>query len=120
MCQPFQAAYPGIGCHWLQSFAAIFHQLSEGVGLHLLRHFAAVSFDRDFGYAESPADLFIQQTRNHQGHHLPFTMCEQRVRVPERLDLRLATKCGLAALDGVSDDQGPRLVLVEVQTRNLA
>src|SRR5436305_9725509 len=52
------------------------HQLSEGVRLHLLHHFAAVCLHRDLAYAEFPADLFIQETGNHQRHHLPLTMCE--------------------------------------------
>src|SRR6202022_4250477 len=38
-----------------------------------------------------------------QRHHLPFARSERRVTVPERPYLRLATKCDLAALDGVSD-----------------
>src|SRR5438445_681782 len=45
----------------------------------------------------------IHQAGGYQRHDLPFARSERRVTVPERPYLRLATKCGLAALDGVSD-----------------
>ena len=86
------------------------HQIGERVGLHLVHHFAAVCLHRDLAYAEFPTDLFIQQTGNHQRHNLPLTTGERRITVPERPYLRLATKCGMAALDGVSDGTQQHIV----------
>src|SRR5438132_492022 len=57
----------------------------------------------DLAVVELATDLFIQQAGGYQHHDLPFARSERRVTVPERPYLRLATKCGLAALDGVSD-----------------
>jgi hypothetical protein len=70
----------------------------------------SVCLYRDFAYAEFPTDLFIQQAGGYQGHDLPLTICERRVTVPERPYLRLTTKCGLAALDGVSDGTQQHIV----------
>jgi hypothetical protein len=70
----------------------------------------SVCLYRDLAYAEFPTDLFIQQAGGYQGHDLPLTMCERRVTVPERSYLRLATKCGLAARDGVSDGTQQRII----------
>jgi len=38
---------------------------------------ASVRLHSDFAYAESPADLFIEQTANR--HHLLHTICECRI-----------------------------------------
>jgi hypothetical protein len=70
----------------------------------------SVCLYRDLAYAEFPTDLFIQQAGGYQGHDLPLTMCERRVTVPERPCLCFTTKCGLAALDGVSDGTQQHIV----------
>src|SRR6266478_2618985 len=79
------------------------HQIGERVSLHLSHHLTSVCLYRDLADVELATDLFIQQAGGYQGHDLPFARREQCVTVPERPYLRLATKCGLAALDGVSD-----------------
>src|SRR5579864_1956139 len=86
------------------------HQIGERVSLHLSHHLTSVCLYRDLADVELATDLFIQQTGNHQRHNLPLTMCERRVTVPERPYLRLATKCGLAALDGVSDSTQQHII----------
>src|SRR5258708_24060334 len=58
---------------------------------------------RDLADVELATNLFIQQTGGYHGHNLPFAMRERLVTVPERACLCFTTKCGLAALDGVSD-----------------
>src|SRR5260370_36514793 len=79
------------------------HQIGERVSLHLSHHLTSVGLYRDLANVELATDLFIQQAGGYQGHDLPFARSERRVTVPERPYLRLPTKCGLAALDGVSD-----------------
>src|SRR6266581_4662405 len=86
------------------------HQISERVSLHLSHHLTSVCLHCNLAYAEFPTDLFIQQTGNHQRHNLPLTMCERLVTVPERPCLCFTTKCGLAALDGVSDGTQQHIV----------
>src|SRR3989441_7978204 len=79
------------------------HQIGERVSLHLSHHLTSVGLYRDLADVELATDLFIQQAGGYQGHDLPFARSERLVTVPEGPYLRLATKCGLAALDGVSD-----------------
>src|SRR5437879_4257014 len=79
------------------------NQIGESVSLHLSHHLPPVCLYCDLADVELATDLFIQQAGGYQRHDLPFAMSERRVTVPERPYLRLATKCGLAALDGVSD-----------------
>src|SRR5207253_5797000 len=79
------------------------HQIGERVSLHLSHHLTPVCLHCDLADVELATDLFIQQAGGYQRHDLPFARSERRVTVPEHPYLRLATKCGLAALDGVSD-----------------
>src|SRR5712675_3368503 len=79
------------------------HQIGERVSLHLSHHLTSVCLYCDLADVELATDLFIQQAGGYQRHDLPFARSERRVTVPERPCLRLATKRGLAALDGVSD-----------------
>ena len=86
------------------------HQIGERVGLHLAHHLTSVRLYRDLADVELATDLFIQQAGGYQGHDLPFARRERRVTVLERPCLRLATKCGLAVLDGVSDGTQQHIV----------
>src|SRR6266481_3683375 len=79
------------------------HQIGERVGLHLSHHLTPVCLYRDLADVELATNLFIQQTGGYHGHNLPFARRERLVTVPERACLCFTTKCGLAALDGVSD-----------------
>jgi hypothetical protein len=69
---------------------------------------AAQHFDRVPTYVPLPdlrqihtADLLIQPARDHEHHDLPFAAGQQGVAGPERLYLRLVTKCSVAALDRI-------------------
>src|SRR5258706_757019 len=86
------------------------HQIGERVSLHLSHHLTSVCLYCDLADVELATDLFIQQAGGYQRHDLPFARRERRVRVPVRPCLRLATKCGLAALDGVSDGTQQNIV----------
>src|SRR5207302_3899033 len=79
------------------------HQIGERVSLHVSHHLTSVCLYCDRADVEHATDLFIQQAGGYQRNDLPFARSERRVTVPERPYLLLATKCGLAALDGVSD-----------------
>src|SRR6266481_3279207 len=86
------------------------HQIGERVSLHLSHHLTSVGLYRDLADVELATDLFIQQPGGYQRHDLPFARSERLVTVPEGPYLRLATKCGLAALDGVSDGTQQHIV----------
>src|SRR5438309_3179690 len=79
------------------------HQIGERVSLHFSHHLTSVCLYCDLADVELSIDLFIQQAGGYQRHDLPFARSERRVTVPEGPQLGLATECGLAALDGVSD-----------------
>src|SRR6266852_7819758 len=86
------------------------HQIGERVSLHLSHHLTSVCLYCDLADVELATDLFIQQAGGYQGHDLPFARRERRVTVPERPYLRLATKCGLTALDGASDSTQQHII----------
>jgi hypothetical protein len=65
---------------------------------------------RDLADVELATDLFIQQSGGDKRHDLAFARRERRVTVPERPYLHLATTCGPAALDGVSDGTQQRII----------
>src|ERR1700681_2563617 len=51
-------------------------QLGKRVGLHLAHHLTSVRLDRDLADTKFAADLLIQQTRDHQRHHLALAWSE--------------------------------------------
>ena len=52
------------------------YQVGERLGLHLLHYLASVCLHGDLTDAELSPDLFVQQTRDDQRHHLPFATGE--------------------------------------------
>jgi hypothetical protein len=48
------------------------HQVGERAGIHLSHHLASVRLDGNLADTELEADLFIQQTADHQRHDLPL------------------------------------------------
>ena len=87
------------------------HQAGQRVGPHLLHHPASVRLHRDLGDAELATDLLVQPAGDDQRHDFPFATAERGVALPQRLYLRLMTKCSVAAFDGVSDRTQQQLIV---------
>ena len=58
------------------------HQVRKRVGLHLAHHLTSVRLHGDLTDPEFTTDLFVQQPRDDQRHHLAFARRQRLIAVP--------------------------------------
>src|SRR5580704_12432534 len=82
-------------------FPCNIHEVYERAGLHFPHHLTSVGFHRDLADAQFEADLFVQEATDDQTQDFPFAATKCCVTIPQRLDLRLNSKCSLTTLYGL-------------------
>jgi DNA-binding NarL/FixJ family response regulator len=86
-------------------------QIGKGLGFHLLHHTSAMRLNRNFADSQLAGHLFVEHSRDYQGHHLLLPLGQRCEVVAQRLQVSLSRHKHFAtSLDRLADRTKKSLV----------